>query len=113
MQTAWHTSSMRDVLPVIDEDVVYEDESVFEEEKKHRARRNRQAIVSIVILCEEMKRRRKKTKKQRSADYERNRKDPISILQEGINDRMFHREYRMSKDSLLVLWGHGGFSGSH
>lgn len=91
------------VLPIIEEDVVYEDESVFEEEAKARKRRNLKLLVAVTIYCEESKRRRKRTKKQRRGDNERTRKDPVSILQEGINDGLLRNEYRMSKESLLKL----------
>ena len=66
------------VLPIIQEDIIYDDESVFEEEAKIKKRHNLKLLVAVTIYCEESKHRRKRTKKEHSGDKERNRRDNVN-----------------------------------
>jgi hypothetical protein len=65
------------VLPIIQEDIIYDDESVFEEEAKIRKRHNLKLLVTVTIYYEELKHRRKRTKKECSGD-ERNTRDDVN-----------------------------------
>jgi hypothetical protein len=44
------------VLPIIQEDIIYDDESVFEEEAKIKKWHNLNLLVTVTIYCEELNR---------------------------------------------------------
>ena len=65
------------ILPIIQEDIIYDDESVLEEDEKIKKRHNLKLLVPVTIYCEESKHLRKRMKKEHSGD-ERNRRDNVN-----------------------------------
>jgi hypothetical protein len=66
------------VLLIFKEDIIYDDESVFEEEAKIKKRHNLKLLVAVTIYCEESKHCHKRTKKEDSGKKERNRRDDVN-----------------------------------
>jgi hypothetical protein len=67
------------ILPIIQEDIIYDDESVFEEDEKIKKRHNLKLLITITIYYEESKHHCKRMKKEHSGDKERNRRDQVDV----------------------------------
>jgi hypothetical protein len=91
-------------LPSISEEMSYDSESSFEEQESECRRAEKVTLLAVAIFCAENRRKRKApARKRRSGNKKRNRKDPVDIIMEGVNDGHLKDEYRMSKESLLKL----------
>jgi hypothetical protein len=66
------------VLLIIKEDIIYDDESVFEEEAKIKKRHNLKLLVAVTIYCEDSKHCHKRMKTECSGDKERNSRDDVN-----------------------------------
>ncbi len=66
------------VLLIFQEDIIYDDESVFEEEAKIKKRNNLKLLIAVTIYCEESKCCCKRMKKEHSGDKDRNRRDNVN-----------------------------------
>jgi hypothetical protein len=67
------------ILPIIQEDIIYDDESVLEEDEKIKKRHNLKLLITITIYYEESKHHCKRMKKEHSGDKERNRRDQVDV----------------------------------
>jgi hypothetical protein len=79
------------------------DASILDDESSNSRKRHRLvALVSSYILIKRNKRR--KIPAQRAGKKKRTRRDPDVLLQESLDDGLFHREYRMSYTSFCKLF---------